>query len=294
MIGVGFFLASPLALIILNRYGLQGTFLILGGINAHMCVIAIICKPSSVEQRLLDSKLNTAADQYNKHDTEEISEEETKFLRKDKNSDQLSKKEEMNENQIGNQDGKDAHENDIIQNGATSLIQTAHCSRKQYVGHKQNKFDEMEYRDLLVSEKCNDSGISSDTETEPVVVFEIQETLDSPCSNGTLNQPRSPNGDHDLKTRKGGSFSLHLVKDIRFIMFLCSSMSWNFTLSMCIMHLPNYMTLRQASMVEISAIMTCFTASNLAGRFIGEFEISIVSNIRLHCFSRYVIIFALT
>ena len=283
VIGVGFFLASPLALIILNRYGLQGTFLILGGINAHMCVIAIICKPSSVEQRLLDSKLNGAADQYNNHDKVEHSEEETTFLREDKHSDKLSTKEEMNKYQIRNQDGKDAHKNDIIQNGTMSLIQTAHSSRKQYVGHGQNKFDEMEYRDLLVSEKCNDSGISSDTETEPVVVFEIQETLDSPCSNGTLNQSRSPNGDHDLNARKGGSFSLHLVKDIRFVMFLCSTMSWNFTLSMCIMHLPNYMTLRQASMIEISAIMTCFTACNLAGRFIGEFQISIMSNIS-HCF----------
>ena len=264
VIGVGFFLASPLALVILNRFGLQGTFLILGGINAQLCVIAIICKPSSIERRLLDSKLSDTANQY-KHETKGNFEEQTKFLSEDKDNGMNSTKEEMNEIRIHNKDGNDSHGNEIAQNETLSPSQAVKSCRNAF--NDENKFVDMEYRDLLISEKFNNSGISSDTETEPAVVFEIQGTLDSPCSSGTLNH----NGDQDLNTRKGKLVSLYLIQDIRFMMFLCSTMSWNFTLSICIMHLPNYMTLRQASMIEISAIMTCFTASNLAGRFIGKF-----------------------
>ena len=268
VIGVGFFIASPLALIILNRFGLQGTFLILGGMNAQLCVIAIICKPSSVEKRLLESKLNSAAKQY-KHDTVE---EEAKFLEEVEHSAIKHMKEHVNKNYISGEDGKSATENVDSISEMSFLQETALSYRNPITGKEQPKFDDMEYRDSLVSTKFGSTGIDMDAETEPTVVFEIHEALDNTYSDGPLNKYRNPNHDdgHVKSIQKGGLFSLHLIKDLRFMMFLCSTMSWNFTLSMCIMHLPNYMTLREASIVEISAIMTCFSASNLAGRFIGE------------------------
>ena len=268
VIGVGFFIASPLALIILNRFGLQGTFLILGGMNAQLCVISIICKPSSVEKRLLESKLNSAAKPY-KHDTVE---EETEFLEEVEHNAIKHMKENVSKNHKSNEDGKSATENVDSINGRRFLPETVFNNKNPITEKEQSKFDDIEYRDLLVSTKFGSSGVDMDAETEPTVVFEIHEALDNTYSNGPLNKYRNPNHDdgHVKSIQKGGLFSLHLIKNLRFMMFLCSTMSWNFTLSMCIMHLPNYMTLREASIVEISAIMTCFSASNLAGRFIGE------------------------
>ena len=65
-------------------------------------------------------------------------------------------------------------------------------------------------------------------------------------------------------------WNFHLFNNRPFILFLFSTLSWNFTLSVCVMHLPNYMIVKGANGVAVSAIMTCFSASNLAGRFIGE------------------------
>ncbi|WAR28859.1 hypothetical protein MAR_014563 [Mya arenaria] len=47
--GIARFMASPLALCLLKQYGLKGTFLMIAGICAHLCVCAMICKPSVKE-----------------------------------------------------------------------------------------------------------------------------------------------------------------------------------------------------------------------------------------------------
>lgn len=49
VVGVGMIIASPLGLYLLETYGLHGTFLIIGGLNAQICVFGMLCKPSSVE-----------------------------------------------------------------------------------------------------------------------------------------------------------------------------------------------------------------------------------------------------
>ena len=260
VIGVGFFLASPLALIILNRFGLQGTFLILGGINAHLCVVAAICKPSSVEQRISDTKSqNLMSHRQKKADGIE---EDVLFPKHDEVNGKLSASVQIQECETFCIEPLENIESKMFSKEMLAVS----SSRKEYVGHEQRTFDETEYKGLLVCDKFNDSGISSDTETEPVVVFELQERSNSVHIETSLVKSRKHSG-QDLETRRG---SLHLIKDIRFVMFLFSTMSWNFTLSMCIMHLPNYMAVRGAGDVDISAIMTCFSASNLAGRFIGE------------------------
>ncbi|XP_052783268.1 monocarboxylate transporter 9-like [Mya arenaria] len=51
VIGIAMFLASPLALWLLDEYGLKGTFLIIAGFCAHLCVCAVICKPSVKEAK---------------------------------------------------------------------------------------------------------------------------------------------------------------------------------------------------------------------------------------------------
>ena len=67
-----------------------------------------------------------------------------------------------------------------------------------------------------------------------------------------------------------GMCNIHLFKNACFMLFLLSTMTWNFTLSMCAMHLPNYMVLKGSSDFEVAAIMTSLSFSNFAGRFIGK------------------------
>ena len=50
--GISFFIASPLVYALLNTFGLSGTFLTLAGLNAQLCVIAVICKPSTIEKTI--------------------------------------------------------------------------------------------------------------------------------------------------------------------------------------------------------------------------------------------------
>ena len=50
IIGLGMFLASPMALAVLETYALSGSFLILSGFNANICVAGVICRPSSKER----------------------------------------------------------------------------------------------------------------------------------------------------------------------------------------------------------------------------------------------------
>ena len=54
--GAGMFLSTPLALTIFTEYGIKGGFMILGGFNLHMCVIGMICKPSSLELKIQQHK----------------------------------------------------------------------------------------------------------------------------------------------------------------------------------------------------------------------------------------------
>ena len=62
--GIGFFLASPLGLASLDKFGIQGTFLIVGGINFQSCAIALISKPSSFERMLRRQQKRNDLEKY--------------------------------------------------------------------------------------------------------------------------------------------------------------------------------------------------------------------------------------
>ena len=72
-----------------------------------------------------------------------------------------------------------------------------------------------------------------------------------------------------------GLCNIHLFRNASFMLFLVSTMTWNFTLSICVMHLPNYMVLNGSGDFQVAAIMTCFSFCNFAGRFIGKCVIAV-------------------
>ena len=49
MPGFGMFASSPFGLIILDKYGLSSSFLIVAAVYAHTCIFGMLCKPSSLE-----------------------------------------------------------------------------------------------------------------------------------------------------------------------------------------------------------------------------------------------------
>lgn len=50
------FLAAPFGLYLISEHGLTAAFLILGCIQAQMCVLGMLCRPSSIELELLAKK----------------------------------------------------------------------------------------------------------------------------------------------------------------------------------------------------------------------------------------------
>ena len=147
IIGLGMLLASPMALAVLETYGLSGSFLILSGFNANICVAGMICRPNSVERRI---------------------------FKKFRNVPMYSK--------------------DTNNKSNSSAMQ---CFRR----------------------------ISS-------------------------------------------AFRIGIMRNEAFTAFMFSTLTWNLTLSVFLMHLPNYMVTQGASGFEISVIMTCFTGGNTVGRFL--------------------------
>ena len=49
MPGFGMFAASPIALVIIDNYGLSSSFLIIAAMYAQTCIFGMLCKPSSLE-----------------------------------------------------------------------------------------------------------------------------------------------------------------------------------------------------------------------------------------------------
>ncbi|KAK3605791.1 hypothetical protein CHS0354_033995 [Potamilus streckersoni] len=138
-IGTGMFAASPLASFILDAYGMSGALHILGALNAHLCVVGMICHPSRIEK---DLKVQTR-----------------------------KRRQELRE-----------------KNWITAL--------KKYI-------------------------------------------------------------------------NLDLLTNVKFMMFLCSTSTWNLTLSVCFLHLPNYLHLQGASEGNINSVMELFSIANTAGRILG-------------------------
>lgn len=52
VIGLGMFIASPVALYFLENLSLDETFLAIGALNIHLCIIGFICRPSAQEKHI--------------------------------------------------------------------------------------------------------------------------------------------------------------------------------------------------------------------------------------------------
>ncbi|XP_060589457.1 monocarboxylate transporter 2-like isoform X2 [Ruditapes philippinarum] len=56
LVGVGMFIASPLLFWLIDTFGINGSFLIVSGINLQICVVSLICWPNSKERNLIKMK----------------------------------------------------------------------------------------------------------------------------------------------------------------------------------------------------------------------------------------------
>lgn len=261
IIGFGFFLASPLAIIILNGYGLRGTFLILGAINAHICVVAMVCKPSSVERKILaGSRKVKGKEEGNVHEKILLNDTD-KFI-------------DYEENQVLQEaNDKFKLENDL-RSMNRKLISMENCDNETLTLERKGLLQESDERSCALVVDCKikitqkDNKTIGNTDHFSEGSSNLKNPFDMTTSHENKLHLKSQTDINESKYTKA-LLNLQLMKNFRFIMFLLSTLSWNFTLSLCAMHLPNYMSIRGAGDVEISAIMTCFSVSNLAGRFIG-------------------------
>ena len=256
--GFSLFIASPLAFALLKEFGLSGTFLILAGLNAHICVIAVICKPSTIEKNLKIAKRLTI-----EYEQAEQSCDKTLFC--DKTIVPYSS--ETAENQtyyprpnhlLLNSD----NDNELY----TEQNNSQHISayRKQSYPNStaingEEKSFLRENDDESLTSKVNSryqDGNQSDTS-------DIKGYHCIHCVPWLLNIARA-------------FFNPHLLHNIRFMLFLVSTAAYNFALGICCMHLPNYVIIQGASKTEVTAIMTCFSLSNLTGRALAMYNFLIV------------------
>ncbi|KAK3605777.1 hypothetical protein CHS0354_033982 [Potamilus streckersoni] len=142
MCGIGMIVSTPLSLHVLEEYGMTGMFIIFSGMSAHLCVCAVICKPSSLEKAF--------------------------------------KKERQ---------------------------------RQGTLSDKSRNFNIHQY------------------------------------------------------------IQVDVFKNYSFILYLASNVTWNFTLSVCLTHLPNYIMTRGASDSQVGFMMTVFTVSHLIGRILAAMTV---------------------
>lgn len=139
VIGLASFAASPVALRLVDTFGIRGTFIMVSGITAHLCIFAIICKPSENER-------------------------------------------------------------------------------------------------LLKIKNKNENNADSKTSKWFTVIFRL--------------------------------FDTQVLHSLPFVLFLLSTMTWNFMLSVCLMHLPNYVITQGRQEFEVTTMMTVWSACNTFGRFL--------------------------
>ena len=139
VIGLASFAASPVALRLVDTFGIRGTFIMVSGITAHLCIFAIICKPSENEK-------------------------------------------------------------------------------------------------LLKIKNKNENNAHSKTSKWFNVIFRL--------------------------------FDTQVLHSLPFVLFLLSTMTWNFMLSVCLMHLPNYVITQGRQEFEVTTMMTVWSACNTFGRFL--------------------------
>ena len=261
--GVSLFIASPLAFALLKEFGLSGTFLILAGLNAHICVVAMICKPSTIEKNLKITKRMTI-------ESEQAEQSCDKTLFCDKTIVPYSSETV--------QDRTDYSRPNILllYSDNDNKLYTEQNNSQHLSAYKSESYDNLtkingEGRYFLSE---NDDALCNGSVTSKVnSKYRDVHKSDAPymkrsncrinCVQWLLNIARA-------------FFNPHLLHNVRFMLFLVSTAAYNFALGICCMHLPNYVIIQEASETEVTAIMTCFSLSNLTGRILGMYNFLIV------------------
>ena len=67
---------------------------------------------------------------------------------------------------------------------------------------------------------------------------------------------------------------MSLLKDLPFLLYLFSTAAWNFALNVCIIHLPNYVSLIGGTGTDTGQVMMAFAVANIVGRISGALTVS--------------------
>ena len=288
-LGVGFFLASPVTLACLKAYGLHGFFVILGSAYAQICVIAMLCKPSSIEKRIMSRhKPEYELEIVSIEEVHPTNDTKQHLLEPDKKDSMENISKLLMKNRISEQ--------------INGLKPPIHCNGNAYHGSVEIVYEMNGQASVVKSSINKPNGLQCNVRQNVTSsCIDIQRAgksygaIDSRVfwSNGHLSNIAASNGflhelfsipnDESKYTQVpgrplwisrlvNGLCNIHLFQNPSFMLFLLSTMTWNFTLSMCAMHLPNYMVIKGSSDFEVAAIMTCLSFSNFLGRFIGKLK----------------------
>ena len=79
-------------------------------------------------------------------------------------------------------------------------------------------------------------------------------------------------------------FNINLFRNIPFMLFLVSTVTWNIMQSICLMHLPYYIVTKGFPESSITLIMTVFGVSNTVGRFLSALTVGAggIDSLTLH------------
>ena len=261
--GLSLFIASPLAFALLKEFGLSGTFLILAGLNAQICVVAMICKPSTIEKNLKMTKHITI-----EYDKAEQSCDKTRCC--DKTIVPYSSE------TVQVQMIYPRPNHLLLYSDNENELYTEQNNSQHLPAYKSQTYDNItkingEGRYFLSENDdalCNGS-VTSKVNSKHRDVYESDASYmkESDCRINCVQW---------LLNIARAFFNPHLLHNVRFMLFLVSTSAYNFALGICCMHLPNYVIIQGASETEVTAIMTCFSLSNLTGRILGMYNVLIV------------------
>ena len=77
-------------------------------------------------------------------------------------------------------------------------------------------------------------------------------------------------------------FNIEILRNLPFVCFLISTASWNFALTVAIMHLPYYVSVSTGDTDQINLIMILFSVGHLVGRIIGCLSVSFKETVSIY------------
>lgn len=103
-----------------------------------------------------------------------------------------------------------------------------------------------------------------------------------------VHRKKANREDGEMLSKSKKYLDLTLLKNAPYMCFLCSNVTWNFALTVAIIHLSNYITVLGGSDSDITYVMSSFSVANIVGRLAGSIIIS-----KLHHKSIYVYVICL-